>query len=109
MWKSWGDKYEIISYKEEKRPRKIKKVGIYIATSAILYILSLGLITIHIKPADPFYYYIPSSIAFLSVIMGVGLFILKWKKNNHECDLALILSVALFACMAYIALPSTTF
>lgn len=103
MWKSWGDKYEIISYDEKKRPRKIKKVGIYIVLLVILYVLSLGSIAIHIKPETSFYYYIPFIIGLCSISVCLSLFYLKWKKNDGECDLALLLAAAIFIFMSYIS------
>lgn len=107
MWKSWGDNFEISRYNEEKRPRKLKRVGIYILISFVLYGLSWGSITIHLKPEASFYYYFPSIIALCSVALSWGLFYLKWKKNDGECDLALIFVSFVFGFMAYIALPST--
>lgn len=105
MWKSWGDKYKIISYDETKRPRKIRNVRFPIVGLAFLYMLSLGSITIHIKPEAAFYYYIPSLIGACAALGCLVLFYLKWKKNDRECDLLLPFAAILFIFMFYIALP----
>lgn len=105
MWKSWGDKFEIRSYDPLKRPRKVKNVNRYILILAIVCLLSMILVDVVIKPDGCFYAYIPTIAAACSVVVCVGLFLLKWWRNDEEYDLALILVSLVFVWMAYIAYP----
>lgn len=106
MWKSWGDKFDILPHDEKERPRKtLKNVRVYIAIIIIINFVAGSLIFVRIRPEGSFYYHIPSIISLAGVITCLILFFVKWFKNNKECDLALLLASVIFAFMSYIVSP----
>lgn len=100
MWKSWGDKYEIIPYDAEKRPRKLKKVKYIVAILPFVCLLPLLIIQ---RPV--FNLYISSLLALLSAIVCLVLFLLKWIKNDKECDFSLMTMFVLFVFWTYALSP----
>jgi len=100
MWRSLGDKYDIVPHNNKERPRQFKSNVIIIIILVILY-LSGSLIFIHIRPEASFYYYIPSVLGCLAFVTGSVLLFLKWKRNNKELDISLLIATIIFAAYAY--------
>jgi uncharacterized membrane-anchored protein len=105
MWKSWGDRYEIVPYDKERRPRNFKYSYIVVI---ILLVITFCVNTFsfsHILPQTTFGKFIPAVVTLFSAIAFLVLFLIKWKKNDRECDLALIFAAVLLFVVAYIASP----
>ncbi|MBS6652107.1 hypothetical protein [Alistipes putredinis] len=105
MWTSWGDKYEIIPYDKQKRPRKISNVRFIALVVIIVYYVAGRLIFLDLAPEETIYYWIPFAVALLATIAFLILFFLKWKRNDKECDLSLLAGAALLILAAYIISP----
>lgn len=84
MWTSWGDKYEIIPYDKQKRPRKIKNMRFIALVVVIVYYLTGRLIFLDLDLEGTIYYWMPSAVALLSAILFLILFFLKWKKTTKS-------------------------
>lgn len=104
MWKSFGDKYEIIPHNEEKHPRKIKGINRFVP---ILFLVCFVVASqIFRDPDRPWFFVCALAIMLLfAIVVCPVLFFLKWKYNNKECDFDLIGLAVIFALAAYLSYP----
>lgn len=105
MWKSWGDKYEIIPYDKEKRPRKFKYTYPILGTLLVICFVTSRWTFVNMLPETGFRQFIPVMVLLLSVIACLVLFVAKWKKNNKECDLTLVFIAVILLFLSWVASP----
>lgn len=100
MWYSFGKKWEVIPYNEDKRPRKFRhKNAILLPVLIVAFIANTFVFDQAIKDyryAD----YLPALSIILLVATCIILLIVKWVKNNREVDFSLLFLLFLFALCA---------
>lgn len=96
MWTSFGNKYDINSHDEKKHPRKFKGNAIIIIT-AIVFIINIWFMLRDTSPPGVRreYYYLQFIINILCTLSFAGVGFWKWKKNDKELDIGVLIIVFL--------------
>lgn len=95
LWKSFGDKIDIVPHDNDKRPRKIKTNILSVSLLIVLYIAG-SVVFFQLRTENMFLRYLPAVLGCAAIIITCVFMLLKWKKNNGEFDIALLLFLAIF-------------
>lgn len=88
MWKSLGDKYDIVKHKNDKNPRRIK-------TNALLLVLMPSVVllpsftTLFINDAVNLYY-VRLGVGVVVTLLLAIMLLVKYLRNNEEVDFLII-------------------
>lgn len=105
MWKSWGDKWDIVPHDDEKRPRKVRNYQYVVIAIMLIFVITGRLIFLNMQTEAKFFSYIPFIAGVLLSIACIILFCRKWKKNDKECDLSLALCAIVCSVATCLLIP----
>lgn len=103
MWRSLGDKWDLVRHDNEKSPRKIKTNIVMIIVLVVSFILGSYTFNEYMQPLGTFYRYIPFIIDILAVLLCCVLAVLKWIKNDKEIDMLLLAAIILLSINSYLS------
>jgi asparagine N-glycosylation enzyme membrane subunit Stt3 len=109
MWTSFGDGYNIVPHDNQKKPRKVKGTRFLALIFIVIWFLPVMLTITYFRNEPGFWQFVPASLMLLIAVVYSVFFLLKWIKNNHECDILLIITIVLCIVYSYLLSPYNTF